>query len=162
MWVNDEHLLREIRHDVRRILAHLDLIPRLARVQLAFMKENFMNEPTVGPVLLTLAGQAATASIVGFDQFGNPWNGAIPPVSFSIDTPAIATSTPNADGVTDVVTAVSNGVANLTAMLTTAENVALTDTETVTVAIPPPPPPPTPVLSSIKIAFTPIAAAATA
>lgn len=105
-----------------------------------------------GAVTLTTAGQQATASILGFDQFGNPWTGAIPPVSYSIDDSTIATSTPNADGVTDVVAAVANGVANLDANLTTAEGLALSDTETVTVAIPVVPPP-TPVLSSIKIAF---------
>ena len=109
--------------------------------------------PTAGPVTLTTAGQTVTASVLGFDQFGAPWTGAIPPVTFSIDTSTVATSTPNADGETDVVEAVANGVANLTAKLTTVEGLALTDTETVTVNIATPPPPPTPVLSSIKVAF---------
>lgn len=106
-----------------------------------------------GAVTLTTAGQQATASILGFDQFGNPWTGAIPPVSYSIDDSTIATSTPNADGVTDVVAAVANGTANLTANLTTVEGLALTDTEQVIVALASAPPPPTPVLSSIKIGF---------
>lgn len=105
--------------------------------------------PTPGPVTLTSVGQTVTAVVLGFDQFGQPWTEPLPPVSFSIDNPAIATSTPSADGVTDIIEAVADGTANLTASLTTAEGVALTDTETVTVAIAPP----APVLSSIKIAF---------
>lgn len=108
-----------------------------------------------GPVILVAAGQDTTASVLGFDQFGNPMSAdfVMPPVTFTIDNSAIATSVPNADGITDVVTAVANGVANLTAAVTSAEGLALSDTETVTVNIPAPPPPPAPVLSSIKIAF---------
>jgi hypothetical protein len=78
--------------------------------------------------------------------------GFVPPnITFLIDNPALASSTPNADNQTDVVTYVSAGVANLTASCTSAEGLALTDTETVTcspVVVPPP------VLSSIKINFT--------
>lgn len=107
---------------------------------------------TIGPVTLTTAGQNVTASIAGFDQFGNPWTGVIPPVTYTIDNPSVATSAPNADGLTDGVTAVTNGVANLTATLTSAEGLALTDVETVTVNISGGGGG-TPVLSSIKIQF---------
>lgn len=52
----------------------------------------------------------------------------------------------------ETVTSKESFAANITASLTTAEGLALTDTEAVTVAIPVVPPP-TPVLSSIKVAF---------
>lgn len=102
---------------------------------------------TPGPVTLTSAGQTVTATVVGFDQFGNPFTGTIPTPSFSSDDTAGAIVT--LDPATGLVTAVANGVANITASLTTAEGVALSDTEAVTVAIPTV----TPVLSSIKVAF---------
>ena len=104
---------------------------------------------------VTLAsGQSVVASVLYFDQTGAAMpTGFVPPaVTFTIDNPAIATSTPNADGQTDVVAYVSAGVANLTASVTSAEGLALTDTEAVTcspVVLPPP------VLSSIKVDFAP-------
>ena len=135
--------------------------PRLTSIKIRFHHHHHHREemnmsatqPVPGAVTLTTLGQQVTASILGFDQFGNPWTGAIPPVDYSIDNSAVATSVPNADGVTDEVTAVANGTANLTASLTTAEGLPLTDTEQVIVNIPGPPPPPTPVLTSIKIGF---------
>ena len=153
-WFRD----KEERKLLKRILAVLEHVenlvaPRLSRIQVTFisMPKGIPMPATQGPVTFTAAGQTVTASILGFDQFGNPWTGPIPPVSYSIDNPAIATSTPNADGETDAVAAVANGTANLTASLTTAEGLALTDTEQVIVNIPAPPPPPTPVLTSISI-----------
>lgn len=140
-------------HEILRVLwriKHRLETPKLFSIKISFKGASPM--ATVGPVTLTTAGQVVTASIAGFDQFGNPWTGTIPPVTYTIDNSAIATSTPNSDGLTDEVAAVSNGVANLTASLTTAEGLALTDTETVTVAITVVPPP-TPVLSSIKVQF---------
>ena len=105
--------------------------------------------PTPGPLTLTTVGQTGTAVVVGFDQFGNPWTGAIPPVTYAIDNSSIATSTPNPDNLTDLVTAVANGTANLTGSLTTAEGLALSDVEQVIVAIQTAPP----VLSAIKVQF---------
>lgn len=135
--------------------------PKLSSIRVAFTPtetaqeqgDDCMSTAVQGPVTLTTAGQLAQASVLGFDQFGNPFAGTIPPVTFSIDNPSVASSTPNSDGLTDEVAAVANGVANLTATLTTAEGVSLSDTETVTVAIAAAPPPPAPVLSSIKLAF---------
>lgn len=106
--------------------------------------------PVAGPVTLTTAGQQVTASVLGFDQFGNPFTGTMPTATLSSDDTAQAIVT--FDPTTGLTTAVANGVANITASLTTAEGLALTDTEAVTVAIPVVPPP-TPVLSSIKVAF---------
>ena len=141
-WKIDRSLDRLI-HVIER---HFNA-PRLSRIQISFQGEPGM--ATIGPVTLT-AGQSVTASIAGFDQNGNPWTGTIPPVTYTIDAPTVATSTPNADGLTDGITAVAAGVANLTATLTTAEGLALTDTEAITVTGGTTG---TPVLSSIKLQF---------
>lgn len=105
---------------------------------------------TAGPVTLTTAGQTVTASVLGFDQFGNAWTGILP--SFNLTSDDTANAVVTLDPATGLVTAVANGVANITATLTTAEGASLADTEAVTVAIPVVPPP-VPVLSSIKVAF---------
>lgn len=132
------HELREIKHELK---------PHLASIKIKLTGDSMA---TVGPVTLTSVGQTVTASVVGFDQFGQPFTGTIPTPTFaSDDTPsAIVTLDPSTGLVTDV----ANGVANITATLTTAEGLSLSDTETVTVANPVTPPP-TPVLSSIKVAF---------
>lgn len=135
------HLLRQILKDVEP--------PFLASIQIAFTQGDSV-PPTPGPITLTAAGQTATASVVGFDQFGQPFTGTLPTATLTSDDSAGAIVT--FDPTTGLTTAVANGVANITASLTTAEGLALTDTETVTVAIPVVPPP-TPVLSSIKVAF---------
>ena len=146
--------LRRIIEQNERIIRLLCLIakevepPFLASIQIQFSKGTSM--ATAGPVTLTAVGQQVTASVLGFDQFGQPFTGTIPAASFSSDDTAQAIVT--FDPSTGLTTAVANGVANITASLTSAEGLALTDTEAVTVAIPIVPPP-TPVLSSIKVAF---------
>ena len=131
------HILRLIAKEVEP--------PFLAAIQIQFTGASM---PTPGPVTLTTVGQQVTASYVGFDQFGNAFTGPLPPATFSSDDTAGAIVT--FDPATGLTTAVANGVANITADVTSAEGLALTDTEAVTVAINPPP---TPVLSSIKVAF---------
>lgn len=106
-----------------------------------------MAAPVVGPITLTAVGQTATASVVGIDQFGNPFTGTIPTPTFSASDTAGTIAT--FDPATGIVTAVANGTDSITASLTTAEGLALTDTEVVTVAIPVV----APVLTSIKVAF---------
>lgn len=106
--------------------------------------------PTAGPVTLTSQGQQVTASVLGFDQNGQPFTGQMPTATLTSSDTAQAIVT--FDPTTGLTTAVANGVANITATLTTAEGLTLTDTEAVTVAIQVTPPP-TPVLSSIKVAF---------
>ena len=127
--------------------------PNLKRIKIQFLKGNSM--ANVGPVTLTTVGATVTASVVGFDQFGNPFTGTIPTPTFTASDTAGAIAT--FDPATGLVTAVANGVDSITATVSTTDAngnpVTLTDTETVTVAIPGPPPPPTPVLSSIKVAF---------
>lgn len=140
-------------HQNHRIIRLLYRIAReeeprfLSTIQLNFQGASMA---TPGPVTLTAAGQQVTASVVGFDQFGQPFTGIIPAATFSSDDAAQAIVT--FDPVSGLTTAVANGVANITASLNTAEGLALTDTEAVTVAIPVVPPP-TPVLTTIKVAF---------
>jgi hypothetical protein len=101
---------------------------------------------TPGPVTLVVGG-TTTATVLGFDQNGNLM--ALPPgttVTFSIDNTAVATSTPNADNLTDAIVAVGGGVANLSATVV-APNGTFSDSETVTVTDV------VPVLSSVKVAF---------
>lgn len=138
--------LDEILHTEREILH--ELRPHLSHIKTAFSKGTDM--PTAGPITLTSVGQKVTASVVGFDQFGQPWTGPLPAATFVSDDTAEAIVT--FDPATGEVVAVANGVANISATLTTAEGVSLGDSEAVTVAIPVVPPP-TPVLSSIKVAF---------
>lgn len=109
-----------------------------------------MATPVAGPITLTAAGQTATASVLGFDQFGLPFLGTMPTAVLSASDTAGTIAI--FDPATGLVTAVANGVDNITATLTTAEGTVLTDVEAVTVAIPITPPPPQ-VLSSIKVAF---------
>lgn len=111
--------------------------------------------PTVGPATLTAAGQVAVATILGFDQFGNPWTGPIPTPTWAIDQPNVASiAADTTDPENEDVTAVANGTANLNFQLTTVEGLALTDVEQVVVNIPVTPPPP-PVLTTAKIAWLP-------
>jgi HAMP domain-containing protein len=147
--------LERLEQLARKILAKLE--PRLSSIGIMFTFSTAVGDnpmsAVAGPVILTTAGQVATASVLGFDQLGNPWTGTIPPVTFSSsDTAgAVFTSVDNGDG-TATVTAVANGVGTLTASLTSAEGLALTDGETVTVTIGGGTGG-TPVLSSIKVAF---------
>jgi hypothetical protein len=142
--------LEQNNHIIRllRTLVWENQPPYLNSIHVQFSKGTQV--PTPGPVTLTTAGQQVTASVVGFDQFGQPFTGELPPATLSSDDTAGAIVT--FDPSTGLTTAVANGVANITASLTTAEGLSLTDTEAVTVAIEVVPPP-TPVLSSIKVAF---------
>lgn len=152
-YIHDDSLDRQILREDRKILHELreiraELKPHLAVIKVQFKGDSLMATP--GPITLTSAGQTTTASVVGFDQFGQPWAGALPTAAFTSDDTSGAVVT--FDPTSGLVTAVANGVANITATLTTAEGKSLSDTEAVTVAIPIVPPP-VPVLSSIKIAF---------
>ncbi|HTH42888.1 MAG TPA: hypothetical protein VL498_06970 [Terracidiphilus sp.] len=113
--------------------------------------------PVTGTVILTVAGQVAIASVLGFDQNGNPMPAdfVMPPATFIIDDEKVASLVEDPDGETATITALADGIANVEVSLKTAEGKELSDTEEVEVNItnPPPPPPPAPVLTSIKIAF---------
>jgi hypothetical protein len=145
--IEDEELrvLRDIDHTEHEILDRLS--PKLTFIKISFLRGEFMAE---GPVTLQV-GQSTIASIDYFDQNGNlmPPTFVPPNVTYSIDQPTIASSTPNADNQTDAVAYVAAGVANLTATVA-GPNGPLTDTETVTCVAGVTAPP---VLSSIKINF---------
>lgn len=150
--LREESGLTRDQYLVEEILLLLKPEPTLHRIKIQFHKGHHM--ANVGPVTLTTVGQTVTTSVVGFDQFGNPFTGDIPIPTFSASDTAgsIATFDPS----TGLVTAVANGVDNITATVDSTDSsgnpITLSDTETVTVAIPVVTPP-TPVLSSIKVAF---------
>lgn len=81
--------------------------------------------PTPGPVTLTAVGQTVTAVVANpLDQFGQPFTGEIPAVTFTDDNPAAAT----ADPASGVVTAVANGTANIGGSLTNSLGQVVTGT----------------------------------
>lgn len=96
----------------------------------------------VGPLTIA-AGKTFTATVVGFDQNGAAFNGPIPTPSFSVDNSAVAT----VDATSGAGSALTAGVANVSATVTSAEGLSLSDTETVTVTEV------VPVLSSIKVSL---------
>jgi hypothetical protein len=128
--------------------AEIDLERRVITIlggsqpKLSAIKVQLGGNMSVGPLTIQ-AGKTFTATVVGFDQNGAPFTGPIPAPAFSVDNPAVAT----VDPASGAGSAVAAGVANVSAALTTAEGLALTDTETVTVTAV------VPVLSSIKINF---------
>lgn len=98
------------------------------------------------PITLTV-GQTVVATVVGFDQFGKPFNGSIPTPSWSIDQPSFDTIAVDAtNSANEDVTSVAAGVANLTATVSGPAG-PLTDTETITNVAPQ-------VLTSIQIQFS--------
>lgn len=127
------------------IIAAEDAPPILTSISVQFSKGTPM---PVGPITLTTVGQQVTASVVGFDQFGQPFTGTMPTATLVSDDTAQAIVT--FDPTTGLTTAVGNGVANISATLTTAEGLSLSDTEAVTVSVSSTG---TPVLSSIKVSF---------
>lgn len=155
-------LIEQNRQVIRLLkrIAREDAPPVLTRIKLAFKGASPMATAVAGPVILTTLGQQVIASLLGFDQFGNPFLGPMPPASFTSDDTAEAIV--EFDPTTGLTTAVANGVANITGSVQTTDAngnaVTLQDTEAVTVAIPVVPPP-SPILSSIKVAFAPPAAA---
>ncbi len=154
---SDEWIEKELKYQrdlLYRVLAlltkeghEIEEIEQAVSPKLAFIKITFQGDSmALGPVKLTV-GQKTKATILGFDQTGAAWTGAIPPATYSIDNSAVDSSTPDASNGDDIVS-LADGVANLTASLTSAEGVALSDTETITnTAV-------VPVLSSVKIDFT--------
>lgn len=125
-------ILRQIERDIHRKLSYIKIA----------IGGKFMSQ---GPVTLTV-GQKTKATVVGFDQNGAIFSGPIPPAVYTLDNTALDSSTPDGANGDDIVS-LSAGVANLTATLTSAEGLVLSDTETITnTAI-------VPVLSSVKIDF---------
>lgn len=146
-------VLREIAGSVNEIAQDIHAIrdKYVTKAKLSSIRIRFGGNMQ-GPVTLT-SGQSTTATVLYFDQTGAPMPSTfVPPaVTFSIDNSGVASSTPGSDGQSDAVAYVTAGVANLTASVTSAEGLALSDTETVTcspIVVPPP------VLSSVKVDFS--------
>jgi hypothetical protein len=101
--------------------------------------------PLTPPIVLTQEGQQVVAEVVGYDQFGQQWTD---PFDFTLsnDDEDVATLDPS----TGMVTAVANGVANITGTALDADGNELTDTEPVTVNIAQE----APVLTTIKVQFS--------
>lgn len=136
-----DHELHQLRREVRELAHHLHHPHRhLKSIEIAFTEGTTM---TAGPANLNV-GQSVTATILGFDQFGQPFtiDFTANPVSWGIDQPGIASFTSNADK-TATVTGVAAGTANLSAQCG-----AFSDSAQVIVAGQQ-----APVLSSIKIDF---------
>ena len=136
---------------LQQILAAVSKPPDrvLTTIKLVFKEYNVSTTPPIPitpPVVLTQAGQQVQAQVIGFDQFGNPWNDVLPDYTLTNDNESAATLDP----IAGIVTAVADGVANITGELTTAEGLALSDTESVTVSIAAVPP----VLTTIQVVFT--------
>jgi hypothetical protein len=100
----------------------------------------------LGAITITV-GQKTTLTVLGFDQFGAPFTGPIPTPTWTVSDATQDSSTPQVDG-SDVLASLAAGTASVTASVTTAAGLVLTDTETITnLAV-------VPVLSSIKIDHT--------
>jgi len=137
---------------LRKILSAVSPKPpadkKLTTIKLVFTEIPMSTNPIpiTPPVVLTQAGQQVQAQVVGYDQFGNPWTGTMPDYTLTNDNESAATLDP----ISGLVTAVADGVSNITGELTTAEGLDLTDTESVTVNIAAEPP----VLTTVKVVFT--------
>ena len=76
------HQLEELICQNRLIIRLLSIIAAedapliLSSIKIQFSKGTPV--PTAGPVTLTTAGQQVTASVLGFDQFGQPFTGPMP------------------------------------------------------------------------------------
>ena len=128
----EEDLILELEH---RILGRLE--PRLSYIKLAIG-----GKMPVGPQTLTV-GDQRTVTVLGFDQFGAPFaiDFTANPVTFTDDNDAVLQDTAGAT-VSDPVTAVAPGVANVTGACA-----GFTDTEAYTVVAQ------APKLSSIKLSL---------
>jgi hypothetical protein len=148
MWFDRKELERIERteEEILYLLQH-----SLATIKIRFRRKNMAN---TDPVTISV-GQMIVATVVGFDQNGQPFLGAIPTPTWAIDNSAVATiATDTTNAANEDVTGVAAGVANLSATVTLPSGSALSDSEAVTVVVPQ-------VLTSIQIQFgTPLTQAA--
>jgi hypothetical protein len=148
MWFDRKELERIERteEEILYLLQH-----SLATIKIRFRRKNMAN---TDPVTISI-GQVEVATVVGFDQNGQPFLGTIPTPTWAIDNSAVATiATDTTNPANEDVTGVAAGVGNLSASLVNAQGATLTDSEPVTVVVPQ-------VLTSIQIQFgTPLTQAA--
>lgn len=134
--------LNRIENDEEKILYLLT--HRLTSIQIVFL--NPKGDCTMSNIALTV-GQLTVASVLGFDQNGNPYLGTIPTPSYSIDQPTIDSIAPDATNpANEDVTSLAAGTANLTATVQ-GPNGPLTATGQITNTVPQ-------VLSSIQLQFS--------
>src|SRR6266481_2772475 len=150
----EEHLERRELHVLERIWEGIQLETQLLREIVALL-----HPPTtilsrikvilsggvtmpVGPLTIAV-GKPFVASVVGFDQNGSPFGGPIPAATFAVADATVASIDPTAG----TGSGLAGGVTGVSASLTSAEGLALTDTETLTVTAV------VPVLSSIKVSL---------
>lgn len=141
--MSERKQLDRIERIVEEILYYVK--PHLRTIKIVFNSGDTMNKPSDSPLKSNVApasgsnpitltvGQTTVASVVGWDQFGNPWTGAIPTPAWSIDQPTFDSIA--ADGTTPAnedVTSLAVGVANLTATVVTVEGLTISDTEQIT------------------------------
>ncbi len=148
MWLQKDKELEQIERTEEEILRKDDEILYLLKHRLSSIKIRFKKEKQVAntdPQTITV-GQTVEAFVVGFDQNGNPYTGAIPTPTWTIDNPSFASIAADANTpANEDVTGVAAGVANLTATVQ-GPNGPLTDSEAVTVVVPQ-------VLTSVQIQF---------
>jgi hypothetical protein len=145
MWhfEHENKELEEIERQEKEILYLLQHKLSTIKIRFKFKEKNMAN---TDPVTISV-GQVIVATIVGFDQNGQPFLGTIPTPTWAIDNSALATIATDATNAADEdITGVAPGVSNLSASLVNAQGTTLTDSEPVTVVVPQ-------VLTSIQIQF---------
>jgi len=138
----ENRLLREQIRLLKEILAAVSSHPHqpvLSSIKVILSGGNTM---PVGPLTIAVA-QKYVATVVGFDQNGAPFSGPIPAATFAVADATVASIDPTAG----TGAGLAAGVTGVSASLTSAEGLALTDTETLTVTAAPP------VLTSIKVSL---------
>jgi len=146
-WIEKELVYqRDLLYRILALLTkegkELGEIEGFVKPKLSFIKIAIGGSMPVGPATLTV-GDKKTVSVLGFDQNGAPFaiDFTANPVTFTDDNQAAVADTPGSS-VTDPITAVAPGVANIGATCA-----GFSDTEAVTVVAA------APVLSSIKISI---------
>jgi len=122
-----------------------EILARLARIEstLAPRLTSLIIQFEGGQMAASIeVGKTVNATVLGFDQNGQPFDLTGQAVSWSVDNSAIATAAP-ADGNPTTVTGVAPGTANLSVAVG-----GLTATDQVTVTAP------APVLTSLQIQFS--------
>lgn len=137
-------LIQAEAQDIHEILVELkQLRPRLTTIRINF-------GGTMADTVTLKVGQKTKATVLGFDQNGQPFTGTMPAATFSIDSPSLDSIADDGAGGSDV-TSLAEGPAVLSATLVTAEGASLSATGAITNT---PATGPAQVLSSTKINFS--------
>jgi hypothetical protein len=139
----EDRALREIERKEDEILYLLQ--HGLSSIRIRFLQgENQV--ANTDPITLTV-GQTVVATVVGFDQNGQPFKGTIPTPQWTIDNASFdSIVADSANPANEDITSLAAGVANLTATVVGPAG-ALVDTEAITNVAPQ-------VLTSVQIQFS--------